>query len=166
MDETTQNTENLDATGAQEQQGEQGKWMTQAQLDAIVQKSKAQAKKPYADYDELKAKAAKLDELEEASKSDLQKATERISELEKQIAERAAADERAELIDRIATDHKVPSDYRCFLTAPDEDGLVEQAQKLAEKFAEPSFNEGKPPAQTTKNQTNGDIFAAWVSGQL
>lgn len=47
---------------------------SQEQLDAIIGKRVMRERDKYADYDELKKKAARLDELEEASKSELQKA--------------------------------------------------------------------------------------------
>ncbi len=55
---------------------EAAKTFTQEQLDKIVKERLARAKADVpADYEELKAKAAKLDELEEASKSELEKLT-------------------------------------------------------------------------------------------
>ncbi|WP_165043684.1 hypothetical protein [Adlercreutzia sp. ZJ138] len=169
MEETTQAT--TEPTGAETTpQAEQGKTYTQEEhqrlLDAAIKERLAREKKKFADYDELRAKAEKLDEIEDANKTDLQKATERIAELESQIAARKAADERAELVARIADEHKVPSDYRCFLTADDEDGLTEQAAKLAERFAEPSLNEGQPPAETRTKKTKGQLFEDFFNGQL
>lgn len=168
MAETTTTTETTEQvqTGTEEQGRTYTQEEFQTKLDAAIKERLGREKKKFADYDDLKAKAAKFDEIEEASKSDLQKATDRIAELEKQISDRQAADERAELVDRIANEHKVPADYRCFLTADDEDGLAEQAAKLAEKFAEPSFNEGKPPADTKTKKSNGEIFADFFNGQL
>lgn len=61
---------------------------TQAELDRIVQDRVARAKKDApADYDDLKAKAARLDEIEEANKTEIQKATDRAA-----AAERRAID--------------------------------------------------------------------------
>lgn len=50
----------------------------------------------FADYDDLKAKASSLDEIEEARKSELQKATERAEAAEKAVAERAEVDAKRE----------------------------------------------------------------------
>lgn len=155
-----------------EQQTEQSKTYTQeefqAKLDAAIKERLSREKKKFADYEDLKAKAAKLDEIEEANKTELEKANDTIAELTKTIEARKSEDERNELVNRIAEEHKVPADYRCFLTANDEDGLVEQAEKLAEKFAEPSFNEGKPQASInhTGEKSNGEVFAEWIGEQL
>lgn len=71
---------------------DEGKTFTQAELDRIVQDRLAKEKAKYADYDELKAKAAKLDEVQAASKTDLEKLTEQIEGLKKAQAQ---ADEKA-----------------------------------------------------------------------
>lgn len=61
---------------------------TQEQLDRIVQDRLARAKQaPPADYEDLKAAAARLAELEEANKTELQKAQDRATQLEKDAAE-------------------------------------------------------------------------------
>jgi DNA repair ATPase RecN len=68
--------------------GNEPKTFTQADVDRIVQERLARAKStPPADYEDLKAKAARLDEIEEANKSDLQKATDAAARA------KAAADE-------------------------------------------------------------------------
>lgn len=56
---------------------------TQAELDRIVQERVARVKaQPPADYEDLKAKAAKLDQIEEANKTELEKAQARAQEAE------------------------------------------------------------------------------------
>lgn len=76
------------------------KTFTQDELDRIVGQRVASERKKYPDYDELKAKAAKADELESAQKSELQKANDRAEKAEKErdtaIAERDAAKEEAQ----------------------------------------------------------------------
>lgn len=64
---------------------------SQDDVDRIVQERLARAKTaPPADYDDLRAKAAKLDQLEAANKSELEKANERAARLER---EKTAAEE-------------------------------------------------------------------------
>lgn len=63
------------------------KTFTQAELDRIVQDRLARQKSQFADYDDIKARAAKFDELEEQNKTELQKAQDRAAELERQAAE-------------------------------------------------------------------------------
>lgn len=62
---------------------EEAKTFTQEEVDEIVKKRVTRAKNSFAtDYEELKEKAKKFDEAQEANKTELQKAQERISELQ------------------------------------------------------------------------------------
>lgn len=129
---------------------------TQAQVDAIVRDRLAREKARYADYDDLKAQANKYAELEEASKSELQKALERaeksdtrVAQLEKQIADAAEAAERKKLVDKIAKKYHVSSDLKRFMSGKTEEELIEEAEILGKPFSEPSKNEGKHPNIST-----------------
>lgn len=135
------------------------KTFTQEQVDAIVGDRLARARKNYADYDELKAQAAKYAELQESSKSELEKALERatksdarIAELEKQIADTAAAAERQKLVNKIAKKYSVRADLKQFLTGGTEEELVEQAEILGGSFATPSKNDGKAQVKVTPTE--------------
>jgi len=60
--------------------GNEPRTFTQEQVDSIVKERLARAKAtPPADYDELKAKAARLDEIEDAQKTELERITEQAS---------------------------------------------------------------------------------------
>ena len=74
---------------------EQDRTFTQTELDAIIADRLKRERAKTADYDDLKAKASKLDELEEAQKSELEKAQERADKAE---ALAKAAEERAQAI--------------------------------------------------------------------
>lgn len=113
---------------------------------------KAEARKWEARAKENKAKADKYDEAQEAAKSDLQKATERIAQLEAERAERVKKDEHAELVRKVAEANKVDAKYVSLLTADDEDALTAQAKLIGERFADPVPTEGsKPPAVGDKD---------------
>lgn len=60
---------------------------TQEQVDRLIRDRLARQKAQFSDYDEIKARASKLDEIEEANKTELQKATDRLAALERQAAE-------------------------------------------------------------------------------
>lgn len=76
----------------------EAKTFTQDQVDRIVQDRLARAKAtPPADYDDLKAKAAKFDELEQANKTELEKAQERAAQLEKEAADAKALAQRTKV---------------------------------------------------------------------
>lgn len=91
---------NAEATGSGEKQGQQPaetRTFTQEELNRILAEEKRKHSEKYADYEDLKSKAAKLDEQETASQTELQKA---IARAEK--AERDAEDARKarEIADR------------------------------------------------------------------
>ena len=73
------------------------KTFTQAELDQLIKDRLERERKKYAGFDDLKAKAAKLDALEAAKKTDEEKALARLKELEATIAEKEAAIKKADL---------------------------------------------------------------------
>ncbi|HET8556185.1 MAG TPA: hypothetical protein VFL58_02625 [Gaiellaceae bacterium] len=86
-----------------------------------------------ADYDDLKAKAARLDEIEQANKSEIEKASEARAKAE---ADAAAA--RAEALRlRVAAKHGISDeDADLFLTGTDEATLTKQAERLSQRVAD------------------------------
>jgi hypothetical protein len=84
------------------------KTLTQAEHDASIKKRLARERKKYSDYDELKEKASRLDEIQEAKKTETEKLQ---SQLEKEIAERKAAEEKAKNTLITATFIRVASQY-------------------------------------------------------
>ena len=82
--EDTKQTGTADPSGS----GTQPKTFTQEQVDSIVKERLARAKAtPPADYDELKAKAARLDEIEDAQKSELERITEQATKAQASAAD-------------------------------------------------------------------------------
>lgn len=90
---------------------------------------------PPADYEELKAKAAKLDKLEEASKSELQKATERAEALQKELDGMKAARARHELVETIAKETGADVDLLTAMGGDDEDAIRANAKLIKDKLA-------------------------------
>ena len=151
-------TENQnDNVQTQERQLE-GNTFTQADLDRIINKRFAK----YADYDDLKAKADKLDEIEQANKSELQKVTERAEKLQAELdgirAENAIRDIRS----KIADETGVPASL---LTATDEDECREQAKAIldyATPKSYPNVRDGGEVTHTGKPSTRQQ-FAEWAN---
>src|SRR5699024_11905975 len=59
---------------------------SQEELDRIIQKRIERERSRFSDYADLKAKAAQLDGIEESKKSEIEKATARVEELEAKLA--------------------------------------------------------------------------------
>lgn len=81
---------------------------TQEEVNSLLARERRDAEAKYAGYDDYKAKAAKLDEIEEASKSDLEKAQAEAAKYkakaEKYEADAKRADEVAEMSAKYGVD--------------------------------------------------------------
>lgn len=95
--------ESTEPQGQQEEAPEFTPITSQEDLNRVIGERIKSVKAKFADYGDLKAKAAKFDEVEQANKSELERAQERINELE----QRSTAAERAALVTRIASEEGV-----------------------------------------------------------
>ena len=83
---------------------------TQADLDRSIGERVARERAKYGDYGDLKAKAAKFDEAEAASKSELQKATERAEAAEKKVSEFESRQQVTAWAKQVSKETGVPAD--------------------------------------------------------
>lgn len=120
---------------------------TQAEVDNVISERLKRERSKYSDYEELKAKAEKFDEIEEANKTELQKATERANELETKLKGLEKANEIRSIRDKVAKETGVPVDL---LTGEDEESCSAQAKSILE-FAKPT---GYPPVKDGGEVTN------------
>ncbi|BCI54947.1 hypothetical protein NIIDNTM18_42250 [Mycolicibacterium litorale] len=106
---------------------------SQQEFDTALKARLDREKAKYKDYPDLKAKAAKLDEIEQANLSELEKANSRITAAE---SERDTAKAEALRL-RIAVTHGISlEDADLFLTGTTEETLTAQAKRLADRAAE------------------------------
>lgn len=108
---------------------------TQAEVDAIVGDRLKRERGKYADYDALKEKAQRFDEIKEASKTELQKATEKVAALQTELDGIKKANELREMRERVANEKGVPV---TLLTADDEESAKKQAEDIL-AFARPTY---------------------------
>lgn len=134
---TTADAGTVDNTGNDENQPIGGsRTFTQEEFNSLLAREKRSLRDKYADYDELKAKAAQLDALKEAEKTDLEKAQDALAAMQKErdeaIAER---DARQAEIDHAAAVQKAASEYNvdAALLARMSGDVDENAQFLAEQ---------------------------------
>lgn len=137
------NTGNQGNTGNQEE-----RTFTQDEMNAIIADRLSREKSKYADYDELKAKALKFDEAEEASKSELQKQTERADKLQAQYDALMKSNDIRNTREKVAKETGVPLEL---LTGADEESCKAQADAIL-KFAKPK---SYPGTKTTSTQQSG-----------
>jgi len=111
----------------QETEQAEEKTFTQAELNAIVQRRLGEEKAKYENYEELKEKAHRLDQIEEESKSELQKATERADSLTAELEALKAANAERELKDKVSAETGVPASL---LRGSSEEDLRAQAAAI------------------------------------
>ena len=102
-----ENTEQVENDATQGAPAETERTFTQAEMEAIIGERLKRERSKYADYNEIKAKAAKFDEAEEANKSELQKAVEERDKLKAELDKLQAEAARAEQVAKVAAEQGV-----------------------------------------------------------
>lgn len=104
-------------------------------IKSRIERAQAKAVEKFADYDELKAKAAKFDEAEAAQMSDLEKAKKEVEELKAAAAKRDESDRVRELKAKVSKATGVPADL---ISGTDEESMTAFAKSVAEFAKKPS----------------------------
>ena len=102
-------------------------------IKSRIERAQAKAAEKFADYDELKAKAAKFDEA--AQMSDLEKAKKEVEELKAAAAKRDEADRVRDLRAKVSKATGVPADL---ISGADEESMTAFAKSVAEFARKPS----------------------------
>ena len=136
---------------------------TQEELDRIIQSRLDRERKRFGDYDELKAKAEKLTKIEEANKTEAEKAQARAEAAEKRAAELEAKALRAE----VAAAKGVPV---ALLTGSTQEELEAAADALiafrGEQKTGPTSGALSRVNSNTVKGTTGDQFADFFTSNL
>lgn len=143
------------------------KTFTQAQLNEIVTDRLAKEKGKYADYDDLKAKAAQLDALREAEKTDLQKAQDAADGYKRQLDDLQAQIKARDARDKVSAEKGVPAHL---LTASTEEDCRKQADDILRwsqgRPKYPDTGDGGEPAGSGGGAATRDQFAEWMNQKL
>jgi uncharacterized protein (DUF2345 family) len=115
-----------------------------------------------ADYAELKAKAAKYDELEEANKTELEKAEGRAKKAEEELTALKAEKARAEMVAEVAAKTGTAVEVVSMLTGETAEELEKQVEKLAGTIPAFPARHDDGGGKSTAKRTNGDVFAEQV----
>ena len=143
------------------------KTFTQEEVNGIVNDRLARERKKYEgiDLEALKAKAARFDELEEANKTELEKANARADKLQAELNTIKKAGQIREIRDKVAQETGVPSNL---LTAETEDECIKQAESIkafAQPNAYPTVRDGGEPRNINTNSAQND-FQIWAQQAL
>ena len=136
---------------------------TQAEVDRIVADRLKRERDKFADYDALKAKADRLDEIDEKSKSELQKATEKATALEAELNGMKKAAQIRAIREKVASETGVPAS---FLTGETEEDCTAQAKALDEwkkPQSYPNVRDGGEAKVTGGKKSTREQFAEWFT---
>ena len=138
------------------------KMFTQDELNAIVSDRVKREKEKHADYAELKEKAERLDQIEEASKSEIQKMTEKADRLEAELLQMKKTEVIREMRAKVSQETGIPANL---LTAETEEECQAQADAI-KAFAKPT---GYPSVRdageipNTSGRSTAQQFAEWFN---
>jgi len=145
-------------TTNQEQNAE--RTFSQSELNAIIEDRLKRDREKYADYNELKAKAAKFDKIEEESKTELQKATERAEALQAELDGIKSAEAIRVMRDEVSTATGVPANL---LTGSTKEECEAQAEAIR-AYATPTYpnlRDGGEVRAGAPKQSTAQQFAEW-----
>lgn len=138
---------------------EEPRTFSQEEVNRIVGERVARVEGKYADYDSLKAKASKFDEMEEANKTELQKATEKADALQAELNNLKKAETIRQMREKVSSETGVPVSL---ITAETEEAAMEQANAIKD-FAKPGYprvnDSGETNPVTPRN--TAQQFAEW-----
>ena len=137
-----------------------GKTFTQEQVNDLIAREKGKIQAKFEGFDDLKAKAAELDQIKEANASELEKAQSKT----KKETERAETAEAKLLRYEVAQEKEIPAKLVPLLTATDKESLEAQADLIHEnaKPENPDFDGGTrqpaPESKTPEEQHNQQLL--------
>lgn len=146
---------------ASEAETQETKTFTQEEVNSIVQERLFKERKKYEGFDEIKAKADKFDEMEEASKTELQRANDRVKTLETELNALKAENEVKAIREKVSQATSIPTNL---LTGATEEECLAQAQAIR-AFANPSYPEVKDAGEVVNigKPTTRDQFNQWAA---
>lgn len=154
MAEGNQQQTEPNGTNAGDEQHE--RTFTQAEVNEMMGKVRRETREKFSDYDDLKAKAEKFDESQQAAKSDLEKALERAAKAESEAEELRKATERAQMLSRVSEETSVPASL---LKGDTEEDVREYASQLLEFAKKSSYPTDKGKGGSPKAMTLDEIRA-------
>lgn len=130
---------------------------SQADLDKIIGDRVTRERAKFADYKDLKTKAAEYDKLAEANKSEVEKANDRATAAEAEVATLPTKVSDALRTHLVALHEIDKDDAELFLTANDPELLLKQVSRLLEQGGRQKQRRNHAPREgTNDNAGQGD----------
>jgi hypothetical protein len=135
---------------------EAGKTFTQEQVNDLIAREKGNLQRKFEGFDDLKAKAARLDEIEAANQTDLERLTGQIDSLKGDVEPTKAENMRL----RVALDKGVPADLIDRLRGGTKEELEADAEALMKRVGGPvGGHDGGPRGSAATAASSGDMNA-------
>jgi hypothetical protein len=146
---------------------------TQDELNKIISERIARERAKFSDYSDLKSKAAKFDELDQASKSEQERLTERLAAAEARAAE---IEGRALRLEVAAENGLTPAQAKRLVGSTREELEADAKELLATFQPTKSEDDGESVTESLdlgirsgspkKGKSNADLFAAAIDGSF
>ena len=142
------------------------KTFTQEEVNAIVADRLDRERKKYEGFDELKEKATKFDEMEEAQKSELQKVTERADALAKELDGMKKAESVRTIREQVAKETGVPASLLTFETEEDCKAQAQQILSFSKPSGYPSIRDGGEVQHAPTSAKPEEKFKEWFEANF
>ena len=162
MSEAPSNTEGGNNSGETPAADEFKPITSQEDLNKLISERIKRVEAKFGDYRDVKAKAAKLDEIEQANQTEAEKTAKRISDLETELNNQR----RDSLRLTIASRHGITDadDIDLFLTGTDEETLTRQAKRLADREADRKTKGNNSPREGNNPTASDDPKRSFLRG--
>jgi hypothetical protein len=135
---------------------------SQDDLNRVIADRVNREKAKYADYKDVKTKAAEFDKLAQANKSEQEKFAERVAALEKENQTIRSEALRSRIQAKFSISDE---DAELFLTGTDEDSLTRQAERLAARETDRKKQGNVAPSEGANNSpATGGLEREFVRG--
>ncbi|MBM0203258.1 hypothetical protein JNW90_09140 [Micromonospora sp. STR1s_5] len=137
---------------------------SQDDLNRVIADRVQRERGKFADYNDLKAKAGRLDEIEQANKSEIEKANDRVTKAEAEVA-KVPSLVAGQLREHLVKLHEInDEDAELFLTANDPELLLKQVERLVGRGSQRKKTGNHVPREgANPNSSGGDDMRSFTN---
>jgi hypothetical protein len=136
---------------------------SQDDLNRVIADRVQRERNKFADYNDLKAKAGKFDEIDQANKSEIEKANDRAAKAEAEAA-KVPGLVAAQLREHLVKLHGITGeDAELFLTATDPELLLKQVDRLVDRGSQRKKSNHVPREGSNPASSGGDDMRSFTN---